>query len=1010
MSTRARQLDAIARQRRIPDATYRLQFNRDFTLAQATEIAPYLRDLGISDCYASPLFQATPRSTHGYDVCCFDLFNPWLGTPADFDTWSARLRELGLGLILDMVPNHMGADLSNHWWADVLQRGRESPFASFFDIDWQPPRGGLQNKVLLPTLEDHYATVLEAGKLRLVCQHGLVTLAYHDRQFPIAFHSCAKLLEEVAALLEAEPGRLPLPTELSQVLETLLQARDSSELAHLPARIQDWDRESTAFHEALERVCQQFNGQPGRPRSFDKLDALLRAQHYRLAFWRVGSEELNYRRFFDVTDLVSLRMEHPLVFQACQQRVFHLLQQGQVTGLRIDHPDGLWDPKDYFRRLQAGYLLTPFDPSTDRREEAESDISGWLTEQLVSLEQQEAEERPAAISGPGGPTGGRSSRPTWPLFVVAEKILSGSESLRRDWAVEGTTGYDFLNHVSGLLVDASGEKAFDALYFKFTDHPVSFGDVVYASKKHILESSLVSEWNALALRLKALAERTRYAQDLTLRQLRRALAEILAALPVYRTYVTPEATRIIPREQAYVEQTARAAKTRLSNPDHPAIDFIQDLLLLRPPADFDEEARRLAREFVLRFQQLSGPAMAKGLEDTAFYRYNRLISLNEVGGDPSRFGVSLESFHEANLRRAAEWPHSLLATATHDTKRGEDVRARLSVLSEMPAEWQSAIERWRRLNAETRPIVHGHAAPHPNDEYLLYQTLVGAWPWMPGQEETPAGLAAFRDRVGAYMLKATREAKVHTSWTDPNRGYEDATRQLVTRLLDPSNRLFLDDFRRFQRTVALCGAINSLAQLLLKMTCPGVPDFYQGTELWDFSLVDPDNRHPVDYTARRRLLDELRSAWAEGPATRFSFLRELLQHSYTGQIKLHILWRGLDVRRRHRHLFSEGAYLPIQAWGPKQQHVCAFARTLAGDVALTIVPRLPWSLTAGSGAWPLGEPIWQDTRIELTSPRMAGHYTNALTGEEFDLKPGPGGIYLSLGAALAHFPLALLER
>ena len=966
-------LEEMAARCPIPSATYRLQFNRDFTFAQATAMADYLRDLGITDAYASPLFQAGPESTHGYDTCSFGQFNGALGSQRDFDAWSARLRQLGLGLILDLVPNHMGADLTNDWWADVLERGPGSPFAEYFDIDWRPPASSLTDKVLLPILEDHYVKVLESGKLRLSFDNGTLAIAYHDRKFPVAPHSYREILAEAAADVESRKTDSALSRELRGAAEPLHRSQRGTELS-LPDKrgmreqTADWQRSSPAFAEAMERVCQTYNGQPGKPRTFDKLHALLAAQHYRLAYWRVGLEELNYRRFFDVTQLVALRMELPTVFRACHQLVFELLQSGQVTGLRIDHPDGLWDPKEYFRRLQAGFVLAQ-----------------------------------------PGEAAAKAAHPQWPLYVVAEKILSGDEPLRGDWAVEGTTGYDFLNKVNGLFIDSSNEDAFDKLYRAFTHEAALFADVVYASKKGVLERSFMSELNALVHRLERLARKSRSGQDFTDRQMRDALTEVVAAFPVYRTYLTSDSLEIAPLERFHIERAIADAKTRQPRLESALVEFLQDLLLLRVPADFDDQAKQLQREFISRFQQLTGPIMAKGLEDTAFYNYNRLLSLNEVGGDPGQFGVSLDAFHRHNAAKAEQWPHALLATATHDTKRGEDVRARINVLSEMPAEWESALRRWSRLNSGKKTEWHDHPAPAGNDEYFIYQTLVGAWPFGGKEKDPPAAsaLVTFRDRVSAYMIKALREAKARTDWTDPDTEYERATTRFVEQILDPDvSSAFLDDFQRFQAKVAWFGQFNSLSQLLLKITSPGVPDFYQGTELWDLSLVDPDNRKPVDFDTRRQILEQL-ARRSETGSLRPDDTRQLLGESHSGAIKLFVMARALAFRRQHRPLFRDGAYLPIPVLGAKRRHVCAFARRLGKEVSLTVVPRLVLGLLNGVEEVPCGSTIWGDTSLDLSAPGLTGTYVNAITSEETTTIAGSNGPALALSAGLSDFPVAL---
>ncbi|HWX19284.1 MAG TPA: malto-oligosyltrehalose synthase [Candidatus Binatia bacterium] len=889
------------RPKRSPLATYRWQFNNQFTFRQALAAADYLSELGISDCYASPLFKAEPQSTHGYDICGFDQFNPNLGSAAEFEQMAARLERLGLGLLLDIVPNHMAADPSNPWWLDVLEKGPASRYATWFDIDWRPLDPTLHNRVLLPVLEARYDEVLEAGKLRLVFEQGRLWLAYYEKRFPLSPHSTESILASTKS-----------PQEVSQTLTA-------------------------------------FNGQLGCPRSFDKLRALLRQQHYRLAHWKLGPHEINYRRFFDITGLVSLRMESLEVFQSVHEFVFRLIETGKVTGLRIDHPDGLWDPKQYLERL--------------RQKE-----------------------------------GTRA-----PFFIVVEKILTGEERLSPGWPVEGTTGYDFLSRTNGLFVNCVNRSAFDELYRALTGSRIDVHSLVCDSKKQILQTSFISELSALAHRLKRLATATRYGQDFSLSQLHSALTEVICAFPVYRTYVAEDTRELSPTEQDYILQAIDLARPHLAGKaENQLLDFIRDLLLLHPPKDLDETGRQEAREFVMRFQQFTAPVMAKGLEDTAFYNFNRLVSLNEVGGNPGTFGISLEDFHKYNLFQSEHWPHSLLATATHDTKRGEDARAHINVLSEMPEEWRDAVTRWQRLNADKKSLVDGRPAPHPNDEYLLYQMLVGTW----SAASTAAELARLAERIVAYMLKAVREAKARTSWLSPNAAYEEATKRFVDKLLTqtPPNS-FLEDFKSFQRRVAFFGRFNSLSQVLLKLTAPGVPDFYQGTELWDFSLVDPDNRQPVDYEVRRRFLHDLKTRLHESPDMPL-FLARLLQESATGQIKLYLIWQALELRRRCVELFKDGTYVPLLAVGTKQEHVCAFARILDKQAAIVIAPRLVMGLTRGAELPPMGTKAWQDTALPLPK-NGPSRYRNTLTREIFPV--GSGVEKLLLATALAHFPVALLE-
>ncbi len=963
---------------RVPDATYRLQFNRHFSFSQAAEIADYLRALGISDVYASPLFRAGPESSHGYDICHFGQFSPSLGSAADFEALSRRLRRLGLGLLLDMVPNHMGADLSNNWWLDVLEKGQSSQFASWFDIDWQPLKSDLHNQVLIPVLEDHYGHVLEAGKLKLVLENGAFALAYYDRKFPVCPSSYPSLLSKILT------SGTSSSESLDDLRQLLAQAPDlCSEPAGvetLKARLRGLQTASPQFRERVQSALVRFNGRRGDPCSFNDLDQLLRRQHYRLAYWRVGPEEINYRRFFDVTDLVSLRMESPEVFESTHCLLESLLRERHVTGLRIDHPDGLWNPKQYFERLQTFFA-------------------------------------PQSVPG-------NADSPQDPLYIVAEKILTGDERLPADWPVAGTTGYDFLNQVNAVFVQRAHAAAFDALYGEFTGLEVNFDSASYAGKMKILKESLISEHQALTQRLKAIAVATRSGQDLAARQLHAALAEIIACFPVYRTYVTEETRQLRPVERDYILEAVQTARSRNPALDPAACDFIQRLLLLDFPPELSSSAVGRCRAWVMKFQQLTGPVMAKGLEDTAFYNFNRLVSLNEVGGNPGCFGAGIASFHEFNRAQAESFPHALLATATHDTKRGEDLRARLNVLSEIPREWRLAILRWSQINGPYKSAVDGHPAPHPNDEYLFYQTLVGAWA---PDAETSEGLENLRSRVAGFMTKALKEAKAHTSWTSPNSAYEEATRHFVETVLasQPGNP-FLADFIPFQRKIAFFGTFNSLSQLLLKLTSPGVPDFYQGTELWDFNLVDPDNRRPVDYARRRMLLSELQDAVEQAPAlapqstagqtaapaggVALTDLRplisRLLENPETGALKLYLVWRTLHWRRLHAEVFKGGDYLPLDVEGARRDHVCAFARSGCGRQFITVVPRFVLTLTGGAERLPLGERTWEDTRLLIPESKPGDEYRDLFTGQRLALEADG----LPIAQALHVFPVALLQR
>jgi (1->4)-alpha-D-glucan 1-alpha-D-glucosylmutase len=877
--------------RRIPGATYRLQLNRDFTFSHAREIASYLRDLGITDCYLSPIFNAGPQSTHGYDICDFNELNPTLGGREGFEQFVSHIRGLGLNLLLDFVPNHMSTDTSNAWWFDVLENGPLSKNALWFDIDWQKFEGG---KVLLPLLEDDYDKVLQAGKLRLIFEDQRPLIAYHERRLPLSPESAAMISKQ-------------------------------------------------ASEHGANSVLSEFNGMPTKAETFERLNTLLQQQHYLLANWRTGLQEINYRRFFDINELISLRVELPEVFDAAHVLVLSLLKSGKAAGLRIDHPDGLWDPKNYCRML---------------REKAPD------------------------------------------TYLVVEKILTGEESLPDDWPVDGTTGYDFLIHVNGLFVNQAEKEAFDRIYHEFTGLNNDFRTMVYDARKRILLNSFPAGLKLLSAQLKRIAETAGF-QQLTLDNLRDALVEVIASFPVYRTYVTKETAELSAAEKKYIDQAIADATAQSSRTGSEPLRFIHDLLLLRVPEKLSAPEKNLCREFVLRFQQLTGPVMAKGLEDTTFYNFNRLISLNEVGGHPDTFGTSVDDFHHHNSQKAAHWPHSLLATATHDTKRGEDVRARLNVLSEIPDEWRNALSRWRDLNAANKSVVNGQPAPAPNDEYFFYQTLLGAWP---PEDPNAVQLQSLRERIVASMLKSIKEAKTHTSWLDPDTEYEQATKNFVDKALaDSSANAFLTDFKPFQRKFAFFGRLNSLSQTLLNMTSPGVPDFYQGTELWDLNLVDPDNRRPVDYKLRRELLTELKARIVQARESQAQFLSDLLSDDQIGHSKLYLIWRVLEFRNRYRALFDEGHYVPLAVEGAKHEHVCAFARVLQDEMAIVVVPRLVAGLTKMDQRLPIGLDVWEDTRLQLPG---TGRFSNIFTGQTLDDLQTE----LPLSQILSEFPVALLNR
>jgi (1->4)-alpha-D-glucan 1-alpha-D-glucosylmutase len=995
---------ALAERRRLPESTYRLQFNAGFTFRDARDLVPYLDELGVTDCYASPYLMARPGSLHGYDISDHNRLNPEIGSTEDHEAFVAALHEHRLGQVLDVVPNHMGIGNSNLWWNDVLENGPSSPYAGFFDIDWHSAlKPELQDKVLLPMLGDPYGKALELGQLTLHYDAGAFAIHYFEHHFPVSPDTYDRVLrlrlDELGQKLGASSEAL---IEYQSILTAVAHLPPCS--ATEPAAAAERQREKEVIKRRLATLAdanpdvrahiddnvRAFNGTPGDPHSFDRLDELLGAQAYRLSYWRVAADEINYRRFFDVNELAALNMEKRPVFEATHALVLRLLCDGKVSGLRIDHPDGLYDPREYLQRLQAHFALCAARSVFDGDPEfAGQDWAAYRELLLPTLRQSAA--------------GSADSPFRRPLYVLVEKILGKAEPVPEDWPVHGTTGYEFLNVLNGLFVPAENAGPLSRIYERWRGANGSLADVVYRKKFLILQVSLASELHVLAHQLDRLSEKHRWSRDFTLNSLRHALREIIACFPVYRSYISGGAVH--PRDRYYVETAVARAKRMNPAISESLFDFARDMILLKYPDGATDGERAEQRRFVGKFQQVTAPVMAKGLEDTAFYVYNRLVSLNEVGGDPETFGVSPSALHRHNKERQERWPHSLSSTATHDTKRGEDVRARINVLAELPREWQKALARWGRLNKKHRGQVEELTVPDRNDEYLFYQTLVGAWPLQPFE-----GQAAeeFVGRIQAYTEKATHEAKVHTSWVNPNPAYDVALRQFVARALNPAlNAAFLDDFQAFQKRVSHYGMLNSLGQTLLKIASPGVPDTYQGTELWDFSLVDPDNRRPVDYGLRRRLLDEVKAGAAEAGPRLAEFARQLAEAREDGRVKLYLTWRALHARRNHPGLFGAGEYLPADVAGKGHDNVCAFVRRGAGRLAVVAAPRLMTRLVPAGGL-PLGAAVWEDTRLLLPGVGPGRPLRNMFTGEEVAVGEEQGQAAVAAADVFANFPVALL--
>ncbi|MGA3172107.1 MAG: malto-oligosyltrehalose synthase [Chthoniobacteraceae bacterium] len=922
----------------IPSATYRLQFNKDFTFAKAGALADYLRELGISHVYASPYFKASPGSTHGYDVTDHNGLNPEIGSTEDYQKYVEALKGNGLGQIVDFVPNHMGIGPLNPYWMDVLENGQGSKYAHYFDIDWHPLKVELFGKVLLPILGDQYGRVLERGELQLHYEQGTFYLTYYDTRLPINPRSYAGVLKkalELAALAAEDEG--------GNELQSIATAAE-----HLPHRFEtagekvaERGREKEVIKKRLERVCQEhphiaaaieaavqfYNGRKGEPHSFDALDELIGEQGYRLSYWRVAAEEINYRRFFDINNLAAIKMELPEVFEGTHRFIFELIKSGAVTGLRIDHVDGLWNPRDYLEHLQTKY----------------GEVMGK----------------------PGNQCG---------LYLLVEKILLSGEKLHPDWLVHGTTGYDFTNQVIEMLVDRGAERSLTETYHRFIGDSIKYDDLVYQKKQLIMEVSLASEVQVLAHKLNRLSEKNRWYRDFTLNALMVAVREVIACFPVYRTYAEPGRS-LSEHDRQAIERAVRAARRRNPGVEASIFQFLRETLLLKFPENIDEEDRAEHLRFVMKFQQCTSPITAKGIEDTAFYIYNRLAALNEVGGEPNHFGTAPEILHKQNAARLADFPHAMLATSTHDTKRSEDARARLAAISEMPEAWRRAVQRFRTANRKHKRDVEGEQAPDANEEYLIYQTLAGAWP-LDGVITDE-----FVGRIQKYMAKAIKEAKVNSSWIQPNENWDNAVREFIAAILDTKKRnSFLDVFQPIAEEIAQIGAINSLSQLLIKLTAPGVPDIYQGDEIWDLSLVDPDNRRAVDYEKRRQMLREVRRDSPE----------EMMANWRDGRIKMFLTQKMLTYRREHFELFAKGEYLPVQSTGAYAESVFAYARRYEGLMLLVIAPRV----TERVGFPPIGE-RWKDTVVDF----QAGQTMRDLfTGRDY---------FAPLTQSLAALPFAM---
>ena len=924
---------------RIPISTYRIQFRKEYGFTNATAIVPYLAELGVSDLYASPIFKARAGSSHGYDVVDPTQLNPELGTHQDFDALVSAIQQHQMGWLQDIVPNHMAYDSQNLWLMDVLENGPDSDSFDYFDIDWNHQYEDIRERVLAPLLGDFYGNCLENGDIQLAYDETGLSVNYFGLRLPVRIESYVQFMTHNLGQLTKVLGRRhPDFVKLLGILYLIknipaeVRGRERyDQVAFVKGLLWELHEQNDAVKELFTANVQSFNGEAGNSESFNLLDSLLSEQFYRLSFWKVGAEEINYRRFFTVNELISVKVEEVKVFHKTHSLIAQLVEDNIFTGLRIDHIDGLYDPAEYLERLR----------------EKVGDV-----------------------------------------YITVEKILELTEALPTSWQIQGTSGYEFLNYANGLFCKAVNESAFSHFYQTFTGVMADYDRLAAEKKGLIIEKNLAGDVENLAQRLKRIAGQTRSGSDFTAYGLKRALSEVLALFPVYRTYIVSDA--VSDTDQQVIQRAIAAAKLHLPLLQR-ELEYIETILL-RTDEEYltdDQKAERL--HFVMRMQQLTGPLMAKGIEDTLLYVYNRLLSLNEVGGNPSHFGVSLPQFHTFNQHKVQHWPSAMNTTSTHDTKRGEDVRARLNVLSEIPDAWAEQVKQWADINFSQKMRLGRRTIPDRNDEYFLYQTLVSSFPF--AEAEFPE----FVDRVKDYVIKAVREAKVHTAWLRPDSDYEEGFSAFVSALLTTPESEFLSKFKLFQAKIAEYGIFNSLSQVLIKNVAPGVPDLYQGDEFWNLSFVDPDNRRPVAYDQRLTALQQIKANLSSDP---IALMDELFATRANGNIKLFLTYQLLQARKNAVALFQQGDYQPLEVSGALQQHVIAFARHFEDQVAIAIAPRFLTSLIQ-PGERPLGKAVWHDTQISL--PSSPSTWKNAITAQSLQCKDT-----IALADALQHFPVALL--
>ncbi len=987
----------------IPISTYRLQLGKGFSFYRVNLLINYFHDLGVSHLYLSPCTQTRRGSPHGYAISDFNSINQEIGTLSELKRLSQNLKKRDMGLILDFVPNHMSI-FNNPWWSDVLENGQSSPYAAFFDIDWFPVKPQLNNRVLLPILEDFYGNVLDSGLIKVAFHGGAFHIEYHEHQLPVDPATYVTILSIVVEALNKElsvddPGlvelqsiiaackNLPGRTESSDDL----RAERQREKEVIKRRLRDLCEADNRLRREIQSAIGLINDDADNTNSHGRLHELLEQQVYRLSYWLVAADEINYRRFFDINELVALNTEKEEVFNSCHRLLFDLLGKEIIDGLRIDHIDGLFAPGDYLLRLQEGYRNAVAEELA-RQENAASNGRTWLQKLFsppADFNIKQAHEKEASA-----------------LYVIVEKILAERETLPADWPVSGTTGYEYGVALNGIFVNRRNAASLLGVYRSFIDREIDFQNIFHSSKNLVLKTAMAAELNLLSHQLNRLSEKSRHNRDFTLNNIRDTLQALIVLLPVYRTYINSRIGEISDADRAIITEAIAALKRSNITVSAPVIDFISDSLLLQFPADMDTEGREAQRSFVMQFQQLTGPVMAKGLEDTAFYIFVPLLSLNEVGGTPSKFGTSLQEFHVQNLQRLSPFPNSMISTSTHDSKRSEDVRARINVLSELTEQWQSALKKWSALNIRKKTLVDGQQVPDANEEYYLYQTVVGSYPLSLKDDKANK---VYLQRVKDHAVKALREAKIHSRWSSPNLAYEEACKKFIDELLDPvPENLFLSEFMAFNSVVSTCGMYNSLSQTLLKIFSPGVPDIYRGNEVWIFDLTDPDNRRPANFSHRRQMLEKMQKRLkAEGQER--VLCEEMVGSMEDGRIKLYVTWKSLVFRRDNISLFRSRTYLPLSAEGNRKNNICAFLRRDVNQEVIVAAPVMVTELTNTGEMPPTGTAAWENTQINLPKACAGRVYRNIFTGEKLAAVEKNGAATMDLAAMLNIFPVAALE-